>query len=90
MTKYIYYFENGIHIKYNRRATTAELDKLKITMGDLMREEFEVEYPDMIKIQFIDGKTKVVFFEEYKKYRFNPETEIIMDYATGEVIYYRR
>ena len=90
MTKYIYYFENGIHIKYNRRADNMEIKDLEKTMGDLIREEFEVEYPDMIKVQFFDGKTKVALFEEYKKYRFSPETETIMDYATGEVLYYKR
>lgn len=90
MTKYTYYFKNGIHIKYNHRATTAEIDKLETTMGDLIRENFEVEYPDMIKVNFIDGKTKVVPFEKYKKYRLNPRTEMIMNYETGEVIFYRR
>lgn len=88
--KYIYHFKNGIHIKYNRHASTAEIDNLETTMGELLQEECEVEYPDMIKVQFIDGKTKVVPFEKYKKYRLNPETEMIMDYATGEVIYYWR
>lgn len=88
--KYIYYFKNGIHIKYNRPASTAEIDKLETTMGELIQEEYEVEYPDMIKVQFIDGKTKVSPFEKYKKYRLNPETEMIMNYATGEVLYYKR
>ena len=90
MTKHIYYFENGVHIKYNGRATTAELDNLEPTMGDLIREVFEVEFPDMIKIKFFGSKTKIAPFEEYKKYRFNPETEMIMNYETGEVIFYRR
>jgi len=90
MVKYIYYFENGIHIKYNRRADSMEIKDLESTMGELMYEEFEIEYPDMIKVEFRSGKTKVVFFEEYKKYRFHPETETIIDYGTGEVIYYRR
>lgn len=90
MGKHIYYFENGTCTKYNHRATATEIKNLEDTLGELIQEEFEVEYPDMIKIKFLDGETKVSLFEEYKKYRFNPETEMIMDYATGEVIYYRR
>jgi len=90
MGKHIYYFENGTCTKYNHRATATEIKNLESMMGELVQEEFEVEYPDMIKIKFLDGETKVSLFEEYKKYRFNPETEMIMDYATGEVLYYRR
>lgn len=90
MAKNIYLFKNGVHIKYDRRATATEIKDLEETMGELIREEYEIEYPEMIKVQFFGGKTKVVPFEKYKKYRLNPKTEMIMDYATGEVIYYWR
>ena len=89
MTKYTYYFKNGIHIKYHRRATLTEIKDLERKMGELAHAEFEVEYPNMIKVEFSSGKTEMALFEEYRKYRFNPETKVIIDCATGEVIYYR-